>query len=275
LGLEKAVPPVLWQTRAHQFHSTGEEVLRASEGSLPSLGLLRKAMSVSVNWLPFVEIGAEDSLVASEFIWVYNEMTKGLPGLADQLLIENHDYAGWRLNTERYVEELSTDPNGYPVTDHVPMPALLANGLAGQELVATPFFDPIEDGGDPDIPGWIDASAELHATNGVAAAFPLLPLSTATPDQIKWHAKLLAEAIPPLSSPAGGVALSALLNAEPPRAFDLMDPPYRDTALWPDSRDGKTPGQQEDRRWLHGDYKDAPFLLTYRLYRRLTEIERQ
>jgi hypothetical protein len=200
-------------------------------------------------------------------------MTKGLPGLADQLLIENHDYAGWRLNTERYVEELSTDPNGYPSTDQVPMPALLANGLAGQELVAVPFFDPFVDDDDPDIPGWLAAAATLHSTNGVASVFPLPPLSTASAEQVKWHAKLLAEAIPPLSSPAGGMAVGKI--AERKRAFNLMGPQYRDTALWPDSRDGKTPGQQEDRRWLHGDYKDAPFLLTYRLYRKFAEIERQ
>jgi hypothetical protein len=37
-------------------------------------------------------------------------------------------------------------------------------------------------------------------------------------------------------------------------------------------RKGRAPNQQEDQRWLHGDYKAAPYLLTYRLYKKFVEI---
>jgi len=30
--------------------------------------------------------------------------------------------------------------------------------------------------------------------------------------------------------------------------------------------------QQEDKRWLYGDYKDAPYLLTYPLYQKIKGI---
>ena len=99
-------------------------------------------------------------------------------------------------------------------------------------------------------------------------------------DKMKVYAKLMAEMIPPLSSPAGGMRLkkfdnditNPLLNPNPlyHRGINLMN--YRNTDLWPLTRPKKTERQQLDQRWLHGDYKDAPYLLTHPLYKKVKEI---
>jgi hypothetical protein len=96
-----------------------------------------------------------------------------------------------------------------------------------------------------------------------------MPISTAT-FQILWHAKLLAEAIPPLSGPAGSIPVSKVADQE--RSYNMMDAPFRDTTLWPATRPRKSDDQQEKKRWLHGDYKDAPYLLTHGLYLKIADI---
>lgn len=40
--------------------------------------------------------------------------------------------------------------------------------------------------------------------------------------------------------------------------------PARSTSIL--FRPDKTTEQREGNRWLHGDYKDAPYLMTWRLY---------
>ena len=56
------------------------------------------------------------------------------------------------------------------------------------------------------------------------------------------------------------------------QAFDLHATPFKDATLWPDTRPGKSDRQQTDKRWLHGDYKDAPFRLTHVLYEEIKKI---
>ena len=89
--------------------------------------------------------------------------------------------------------------------------------------------------------------------------------------KLRKHAKLLAEMIPPLSSPAGGQRLLPRTLPDG-RAFDLHATPFKDATLWPNTRPGKSDRQQTDKRWLHGDYKDAPFRLTHVLYEEIKKI---
>ena len=87
------------------------------------------------------------------------------------------------------------------------------------------------------------------------------------------HAKLLAEKIPPLSSAVGGMPLDKLSGGVKTKQFDQMD--FRDTELWDSSnRPGKSRDQQRNKQWLHGDYKDAPFLLTHKLYEKIKDISK-
>ena len=47
----------------------------------------------------------------------------------------------------------------------------------------------------------------------------------------------------------------------------------KDAAIWhSENRPGKSKDQRDDKRWLHGDYKDAPFLLTHELYKNIKNI---
>jgi len=96
-----------------------------------------------------------------------------------------------------------------------------------------------------------------------------LSLGNATMDQIKNYAKILAEAMPPLSGPAGYYAAHSLPDT---KCFNLDNPPFKNANLWPTSRPGKSNNQQVNQRWLHGDYKDAPYLLTHKFYETIVEL---
>jgi len=99
-------------------------------------------------------------------------------------------------------------------------------------------------------------------------------------EKMKVYAKLMAEQIPPLSSAAGGMRLVKFAISTDPNnpnqndkfGFDLMN--YRNTDLWPKKRPKKSDEQERLQRWLHGDYKDAPYLLTHPLYRKITVISK-
>lgn len=264
---------VMSKARAWQFYSTGEEILRQSGGTLPDVIKMNTVLNICINTMPFLENEIPDDSVAgaTEWVWVYNEMSKGLPGFLDTLLVENHRDAGWRMNVERYVQ--NDDPDVPPT----PMTSVAANALTEGELIATPFFDRFQTPLDKDIPRWDDIVQHLYRTDYLTMIsesdrLPKPPLNNASTDQVKWHAKLLAEAVPPLSGPAGSIPVKGISNTQ---KFDMMGPSYRDLSIWPTERAGKSDGQQSNRRWLHGDYKDAPYLLTHRLYRKFVEISEQ
>jgi len=108
----------------------------------------------------------------------------------------------------------------------------------------------------------------------VKKRLPMVTMRGESMDKIKNHAKLMAEMIPPLSSAAGGVKLSYLEQNEPENYFDMNAGSFRNLSLWPPKRPGKSPDQCSYKRWLHGDYKNAPYLLTYGLYLKIAEIEK-
>ena len=106
----------------------------------------------------------------------------------------------------------------------------------------------------------------------VKERLPMVTMRGESMDKIKNHAKLLAEMIPPHSSAAGGMELRCLKNKEPSSFFDMNANSFKNATLWPTDRPGKSRLQKRNKRWLHGDYKDAPFLLTWKLYRQIAEI---
>ena len=247
---------------AHQFYSEGEEILRQPNGTIPELALLKNLLSTAYNWIPWVQDSdVNETLVQGEFVWVYNEITKGEPGLFDQLLVDNHNHAGWKFR-----QDLVVDADGNE--SYVKVPAAVANALPTADLIASPIFDCFEKNSDADIPNWPNAANTLSASDGSNSAFPVLPLANGSMDQIKWHAKLLAEEVPPLSGPAGSIACEKM-NTK----YNLMD--YRDLELWRKDRSGKCSNQRDGQRWLHGDYKDAPYLLTHKLYQEFVTISEQ
>jgi len=126
----------------------------------------------------------------------------------------------------------------------------------------------------PDVPtndGWL-SSAWIYLPDSDIEICNRLPSSVPdyTLNKLKNHAKLLAEMIPPLSSPAGGKTLGDKIAQA--HKFDMNEDEFKVEPLWPTTRPGKSLRQQSDKQWLHGDYKDAPFLLTHTLYRNIKII---
>jgi len=101
---------------------------------------------------------------------------------------------------------------------------------------------------------------------------PLLPFTDDSMDLVMNHAKLLAEMIPPLSGPAGSMRSDAVFKKAQSRTVDMNDNAFKNAGRWPTDRPWKSAEQKRLKRWLHGDYKDAPYLLTHTLYRRINEI---
>ena len=82
-------------------------------------------------------------------------------------------------------------------------------------------------------------------------------------ERIKVHAKLLAEAVPPTSNAAGGTEILESDCSGIVKSVDMQDTFQSD---WSQERPGITTNQREHKHWLHGDYKDAPFCMTWSLY---------
>jgi len=101
---------------------------------------------------------------------------------------------------------------------------------------------------------------------------PLPPFTDDSMDLVMNHAKLLAEMIPPLSGPAGSMRSDAVFKKAQSRTVDMNDNAFKNAGRWPTDRPWKSRDQREEMRWLHGDYKDAPYLLTRHLYVDITNI---
>ena len=62
-------------------------------------------------------------------------------------------------------------------------------------------------------------------------------------------------------------------NPDAKYAFDQNKAPIKDANLWDSAnRPKKSDTQKRDKQWLHGDYKDAPFLLTHKMYEQIKRI---
>ena len=97
----------------------------------------------------------------------------------------------------------------------------------------------------------------------VKERLPMVPMRGESMDKIKNHAKLMAEMIPPLSSAAGGMSLQKIYERNKHMTINMNEDGFKNATLWPTERPKKSRDQQDEKRWLHGDYKDAPFLLTW------------
>jgi hypothetical protein len=135
------------------------------------------------------------------------------------------------------------------------------------------FFYKYDDLTDNDVPDWANSADWIYkpdCDSAVSNRLPFLPLAGAPMNKIKNHAKLLAEALPPLSGAAGFSQVVSIVGTN--RCFDLNNAPFKDTSLWPATRPGKSDAQQATKRWLHGDYKDPSYLLTHTFYDKITEL---
>ena len=256
---------ILDSTDVWQFYSSGEEILHESQGGVPPL----------LDWPWHLD---ETVMIGKEWVWVYHEITKGVINDVVGVLIKRHDNAGWAFNpaydTNIYLGQTPAGP--IYLTTHISASA--ANAMTDAALIANPVFKSFDDGEYPNtIPVWHDMDDWIYLPDNaspVLARLPRPPFQTKGMNVIKNHAKLLAEMIPPLSSPAGGRPITLLKKnvLEENRSFDLEESPYKNTAFWPETRPGKSRDQQDNKRWLHGDYKDAPFLLTQPLYKKIKTI---
>lgn len=245
-GQFKNVPD---RTTLWQFYSTGEEILRDSDGDVPAFIHLSNYWK----WWNY----NSDSVLDKERVWVYNEMTKGTLGLGS-VLVDYHKQAGWAFNTAWYT-------NGVVMT-----PADAAQ-IAITNLVATNFFKPF-DSTDSKMPNWNNGNDWLYRPNGdtgVLARLPFIPFGNTNMSLIKNHAKIMAEAMPPLSGAAG---YFALVSVPLDNRFDLNTAPFKNENVWPTTRPNKTLVQVSNKRWLHGDYKDPAYLYNHGVYDKITGL---
>ena len=256
------------RTSVHQFYSSGENVLKKSNLKMPSI----------------------DSVMKHEYVWAFNELTKGVLDSFYSILISNHRYAGWRFNSDdygqwRYVREADS-PIGPDSLDYryhcvwTPPDASALAALPAIQLIENPFFYIFDDEYDENAPEWQDLDGwgrfwnrsplwiyMPDNTDCVRDRLPFLPFNQELLDKIKNHAKLLAEAIPPRSDAAGSQEL--MIDLEGAEACNMNL--WAISQKWPSTRTGISFSEQNNR-WLHGDYKDAPPFLTWTLYQNICAI---
>jgi pimeloyl-ACP methyl ester carboxylesterase len=279
-------------TQVWQFYSSGEEVLRQADGEAIAAIDGQDIRRLLFNWLPGGDIPhSTNSVVGSkEYTWVYHEITKGVLPLQESYLLPRHSTAGWLLNEDYFWFD---NIGGQQV--RVKCPYWGTTNLAASALIENPFFGAhllnfdIASHKNIDLwrGSWFNPVAWIYQPDGHADPLdhlPHLPFDENDLDHMKKmrvHIKLLAEMTPPLSSPAGGMRLkkfdhdptNPLLNPNPKyhHGINLMD--YRNLNLWQSSdRPGKSKPQRDEQRWLHSDYKDAPYLLTHPLYKQIKGI---
>jgi hypothetical protein len=246
------------RTTLWQFYSSGEEILRGSDGTIPHFVGLPK----------FVPWNTYSSVIDREYVWAYNEMTKGNLYQLLSLFVPYHDQAGWGYGTN-WIQ----NPGAAAA---IPWTATQIAALPATDLIAKPLFRDF-DRGDSKAPNWGNCDDWIYRPDcdpAVPSRLPFLPLRSTSVDNLKNHAKLLAESIPPLSDAAGYGPLTRLLNPNQERAFDLNTPTFAQPDLWPSVRPTKTPRQVLTKRWLHGDYKDPSYLYVHVLYDSITSLLR-
>jgi hypothetical protein len=205
----------------YNFYSTGEDILRAGNGDMPAF---------------FGDISN------TELIWVYNEMNKGTSTLGPTLTGDIH--GGWGFNHE-YMDWINPGGGAHGGDgEWVPMSTANSATLPSALLVSEPFFRPFSDG-DSDFPAWADGAWLYGAMEDANARLPEPPFTSADPDAVKNHAKILAEGLPAHSSPAGSSILPKLPLL---RNYDL-DKAIRQVDFWP----LRSPAEKQNR-WLHSDY---------------------
>jgi len=225
-------------TPCTNFYSTGEDILKTGNGDLPAL---------------FGDIFDQ------ELIWVYNEMVKGTSTLTGALSTDLH--GGWGFN--RYYMEW-VDPGGAahpPAGDWVAITPSEADLLDPAGMVAEPFFRPFASG-DSEFPDWGDGSWLYGSIELANAHLPAIPLTGAQREHLMNHAKILAEALPAHSAPAGSQPMRNLPLLE---NID-MDVVYRDPAHWPSRED-----VDKRDRWLHSDYLNPALSFVFNLYLKCVE----
>lgn len=238
-----------------QYFSKGEEVLRENDspGGVPPIGCL----ALSGNF-------GHTNVMNHEWVWVYNEISKGRTDLLMRTVYANHYFAGWGFNTEYGTWRYTPHSKIWK-----PLSPAEADSIPTNELIHAPFFKRFDERSDSNAPRWNDDDWWHHpnriqpewiyegdGSTNVNSLLPTAPFQLeADVDQIKNHAKLLAECMPALSFAAGGTAMT---NASPQNLQDFVG------NNWTKTRPEK-PDFQTDR-WLHGDYKDAPPFLTFKLY---------
>lgn len=223
------------------YYSSGEDVLRISNGELPSLLL---------------------EVLDKEQVWVYNEMIKGIDSIPSMLSSEVH--GGWGFNGHYMHWEFMVD--GDPSTiEWFNMPPAEAALLSGDQLISNPFFTPFSDG-DDDFPAWGNGEWLYGETSFANLRLPSPPYISASLDLFKNHAKILAEAIPAHSAPAGSMPVSTLTLLQNIDLSTVMRIP----GFWPEREDN-----EKNDRWLHSDYMKPALSHVIKFYRHCCEAINQ
>ena len=242
--------------------------MRHAEETVPS--------AVDLAW--FVPLWNSPNTVAGgqEWTWVYHEISKGVlnPILATQ--IPRHRTAGWAFSSY-WDTPVETGTNEYGEIEYtyVHKSAVDAAAIPTNDLITSSFFKPFDTDVNATIPNWTYVDNWIYRADGdieIYNRLPYIQFQDIGMAKLKNQAKLLAEMIPPLSSPAGGMAITKLVNLGGGHSIDMNSDTFKNALLWPTQRPNKTNEQETQKRWLHGDYKDAPYRLTHDLYQRIKGI---
>jgi hypothetical protein len=228
----------LQNANVYNFYSSGEEVLRDYPSDPPT---------------DLADIAAYEAVYVAEgetgeYTWAWQEKLKGLlPG--NGLL--SSDHGGWQFN-----EAYGTNIDGGGVVDWEPMSPAAAATLTTTELQTNAFFN------------WGSPSGSFFPfTNDLA-----LESSSGSSYAQANHNRILSDAIPCLTLPAGANSVSRLAPiGQLNRNFDMQIsyengwPLGRGPAQYP--ADTAAVGE-----WHHSDVRAVAYTFTYKLFDQIVTV---
>jgi hypothetical protein len=206
----------------YNFYSSGEDVLREDDADPPTdfySVLVTQLADAGVEGVPF-----------GTYVWVWQEKAKG-PSTEDWLVGSSH--GGWKFSS------YWVDSWGNPLS-----PAIM-NDTPASILTNQPMFN-FNSTANPSL---LDIDSELL---GVIPGVNPSTYAAANRNRI------LSDAIPALSLPAGANPVSMLNQPGQPHNFDMMT--FENG--WPQGR----LRQREENKWHHSDFHEMAYTFTYKLF---------
>lgn len=187
---------------------------------------------------PITQILLEEMHQVGSYAWAIQEKLKG----GNPIIIDiiGNSFGGWGFNFDD-TEYFTTTYSELGTGTNVPKPPLEANNIDDAALKTKPFFKK-------------GPNSDLYAPGATGSDYAANNMN-----------RLLANAIPALTLPAGANSLIIKDKMDESNNFDMQSWFKNNNMDWP-------PIRKKDKNWLHSDLKDVSYPFVYNLFDKFVSL---